>query len=317
MRFDCSNLPRHTPRVSLITAPQHDLKGTGRYFATMTIERRRPLLSEVRPGGYTHWTPTGECVKAHLEELTTRYPIAIDRMALMPDHIHLCFRVTAALSISILRILSDCRCFAQKAAGFNATTNRLWAPDYHIFVAFNRTAYARCIDYTANNPKRWWLTHDTTQLLTPTIATHPLLPIQYTWQFVGNLGLLESPLLFPIIIHRADTSEQIAHLTQQARFAIQAGGTLIGGFISPKEKALLKDLYAEAPDLRLISLVPHTLNNYKPPASALNAFNYGRRLLLTTTPDYPSDRPCLRDVCLRHNAIALQLSEASKGLKRF
>ncbi|MBR4945637.1 MAG: hypothetical protein IKZ27_01425, partial [Kiritimatiellae bacterium] len=104
---------------------------------------------------------------------------------------------------------------------------------------------------------------------------------------------------------------------QQARLAIQAGGTIIGGFISPAEKTLLKELYAEVPHLRLISLVPHTLNNYKPPATALNAFNHGQRLLLTSVPDHPADRPCARDICLRHNAIAQQLAEASTGLKCF
>lgn len=317
MSFDCSHLPRHTPRVSLITAPQHDLKGTGRYFATMTLEKRRPLLSEIGPGGRVHWTAVGHCVNEHIHELTTHYPIAIDRLALMPDHLHLCFRVTDQLQRSILRILSDCRCFAQKAAGFDATEHRLWDPNYHLFVAFNRAAYTRCIDYTAGNPKRWWMTHEHDYNLTPQIITHPSLPLLYTWQAIGNLNLLDTPLLFPIVIHRRDTPEQIAHLKQQARLAIQAGGTIVGGFISPTEKKLLKELYAEAPNLRLISLLPHTLNNYKPPATALKAFNHGQRLLLTSVPDHPADRPCARDICLRHNTIAQQLAEASTGLKCF
>ena len=317
--MSCNHLngPRHTSHVSLITAPQHNLKGTGRYFATMTLEGRRSLLSEICPGGYARWTPTGLCVKEHFEELATHYPIAIDRVAIMPDHIHLCFRVTEVLPVSILRILSDCRCFAQKAAGFNATDNRLWDQDYRLFVAFNRDAYTRCIEYTAGNPKRWWMSHEGKHALTPTVVTHPRLPLQYTWQAVGNLDLLDTPLLFPIIVHRADTPDRIDQLKQQARLAIQAGGALIGGFISPAEKTILKELYAVEPDLRLISLIPHTLVGYKPPATALSAFNRGRRLLLTTASDLPSDQPCIREVCLRHNALAQQLAEASKGLKLF
>ena len=308
------DLPRHSSNVSLITAAHHDLKGTGRYFVTMVTEGRQPVLSVICQGGYARWTEVGQCVNDEIHALTEKWPIAIDRLAIMPDHIHLCFRVTENLNQSILKILSSCRSFEQKEAGFNSDTKRLWERKYRLFVAFNREAYGRCIDYTAANPLRWWLTHHHSKILTPQMVEHALLPSEFQWQAVGHLTLLESPLFFPIIIHRKDTPEQVAQLASQALRVAQNGGVIVGGFISQAEKALLKALYAKVPDLKLIRLVPHTLSGYKPPARVVDAFAQGRRLLLTSVPGVQEDETCSRVVCLRHNAVAEHFAETSKGL---
>jgi REP element-mobilizing transposase RayT len=190
------DLPRHSPNVSLITAAHHDLKGTGRYFATMVTERRQPVLSFICQGGYARWTDVGQHVNNEIQALTRRWPIAIDRLAIMPDHIHLCFRVTESMDESVLRILSNCRNFAQKESGFTSDKNRLWERKYRLFVAFNREAYGRCIDYTAANPLRWWLTHHQSKILTPQMVKHEFLPREFQWQALGHLTLLDSPLFF-------------------------------------------------------------------------------------------------------------------------
>ncbi len=311
MPFD---LPRHTSNVSLIAATQHDLKGTGRYFATMVIEGRQEILSVITQGGFARWTDVGKIVNCEIQALTTKWPIEIDRLAIMPDHIHLCFRVTAPLEKSIIKILSDCRNFSQKVAGFNCTTQRLWERRYRLFVAFNRECYSRCVEYTGANPLRWWLAHHQTQPLTPHVVKHSLLPETFSWQAVGRLSLLETPLIFPIIVHRKDSPAQIEQYFSDALRVAQNGGAIIGGFISQAEKSLLKRLYVKVPHLKLIRLVPHTLSDYKPPARTVDAFAQGLRLLLTSVPDISSSETCSRTICLRHNAIAEQISSASKGL---
>lgn len=308
-----SHLPLQRVRsVRLVTAPTHDLWGTGRYFATMVTANRTPLLSTVVSGGYTQWTAIGKQIHASLEQLCSTYPLAIDRIALMPDHLHLCFRVTSPLSKSILRILVDWREEITQTSGFSKD-NPLWETPYHLFTPFNREVYTRCIHYTAANPRRWWHLRNHPNLLQAQIATHPLLSPEHTWQAVGHLELLDAPLMMAIRIHRVDTAEKIASLTERAIQISQAGGVIIGGFISPAEKALLKTLYAAVPDLRLISLLPHTLADYKPPARVLDAFYQGRRLLLTTAPDHPSTAPCTRTVCLRHNDLAEQIAHQAQG----
>ena len=307
MEHKLSHTSSHARSVRLATSSSHDLWGTGRYFATMVTAHRKPYLSEVISGGYTQWSSIGKQVHASLEHLCQAYPLAIDRVALMPDHVHLCFRVTKPLTKSILRILFDWRETIEQAAGFSKAAP-LWETPYHLFTAFNRESYTRCIDYTAANPRRWWHLRHHPNLLQPQIVTHPQLDPAYTWQAVGYLSLLDAPLMMPVRIHRVDTETAIASLTENAIQIAQAGGVIIGGFVSPAEKALLKTLHAAVPDVRLISFLPHTLSDYKPPARALDAFYQGRRLLLTTVPDHPSTDPCTRSICLRHNDLAQQIA---------
>lgn len=309
MAFDCSLLPRHTQNVTLITAPCHDLKGTGRYFATMVTAPRRPCLSVVQEGGRVLWTPMGQCLHDHLEKMCAKHPTALDRVAIMPDHLHLCFRVTVPLKESILRVLATLRRFSTLDGCALSGESTLWEPHYHLFNAFTYESYHQCLAYTAANPERWWLTRHAPAVFRPHQVAHPSLPAEFPWQAVGHMSLLDAPLLYPIVIHRADTSEIVAKKTAIACDIARAGGVIIGGFISPREKNLLKTLYAAVPTLKLIHLSPHTLKDYKPPAHALEAFKYGRRLLLTSEPDTPADHPCTRAVCLRHNALAEYLAQ--------
>lgn len=298
--------------VRLVTAPTHDLWGAGRYFATMVTFNRNPCLSTIVSGGYSQWTAIGKQIDATLRQLSHTYPIAIDRLALMPDHLHLCFRVTSPLSKSILRILLEWREKVEETTGFSKETP-LWETPYHLFTPFNREAYTRCIDYTAANPRRWWHLRHHPDILQAQNVTHSLLPSAYTWQAVGHLALLDAPLMMAIRIHRIDTDATIKTLTERAIQIAQAGGVIIGGFVSPAEKELLKTLYAAVPNLRLISLLPHTLSDYKPSARVLDAFYQGRRLLLTTEPNHPSTAPCTRAVCLRHNDLAEQIAHQTRG----
>ena len=305
-----SSLP--TRSVRLVSLPCHDLWGTGRYFATMVTANRMPCLSTVVSGGYTQWTAIGKQVHASFERLCAEYPLAIDRVALMPDHLHLCFRVTKPLPQNILRILVRWREAIEAELGFSQA-NPFWETPYHLFTAFNRESYQRCIDYTKANPRRWWQLRHHPDLFHAHEVTHPLLSSAYTWQAVGHLSLLDAPLMMAIRIHRVDTEAIINALTERAIHIAQAGGVIIGGFVSPAEKALLKTLYAAVSEVRLISLLPHTLSDYKPAARVLEAFCQGRRLLLTTVPEHPSNEPCTRAVCLRHNDLAEEIAKHAQG----
>ena len=307
-------VPRCTKTVALIAPAAHDLKGTGRYFVTMVTGPRRACLSIVRGEQAVEWSAAGRCVHQCLEEMVARYPIRIDCAVIMPDHIHVCFRVIAPLSVSVLRVLSGMRRVAEKLAASVLKETQLWEKRYRLFVACNYESYARCLAYTKANPKRWWLTRHQPCVFRARMVSHAALSAAFQWQAVGNLSLLEAPLILAVSIHRMDTPAQIAELTQRAIDVAEAGGVIVGGFVSPAERALLKCLYAAVLELKLILLKPHTLNGYKPPARVLDDFKAGRRLLLTSVPEHPMDAPCLREVCLRHNEVAHHL--AGGGARR-
>jgi hypothetical protein len=140
------------------------------------------------------------------------------------------------------------------------------------------------------------------------MVQHVALPEMHRWQAVGNMALLDAPWMMAIVVHRVDSAEVVAEKKRLAIEVAKAGGVIVGGFVAPAEKEILKCVYAEVPEVKVISFVPHTLTDYKPPARAIDGFRCGQRLLLSSVPEHAVDEPCQRQVCLRHNAIAETLA---------
>lgn len=248
-----------------------------------------------------------------LQEMTKRYPIVLDRVAIMPDHVHFCLRVVAPLQTSILMVFSGMRRVAEKEACAMSGMARLWERHYRVFVAVSYESYGKCLDYTAANPRRWWLTRHQPLDFRVREVKHAALPAEWKWQAVGNLELLEAPVKMAIVVHRVDSEAVVAEKTQMAIEVAKAGGVIVGGFVAPREKALLKCVYAAVPEVKVISFVPHSLTGYKPPARAIDGFKYGLRLLLSSVPVHAVDAPCERVVCLRHNKVAEELGNGRAG----
>ena len=69
-----------------------------------------------------------------LRQMCVRFPIVIDEMAIMPDHVHLCIRVKEALGRSILSVLSGMRRVAEKEAfALEGRYATLWERKYRVF----------------------------------------------------------------------------------------------------------------------------------------------------------------------------------------
>ncbi len=317
MAFSDYPFQRHSRNVTVIAPPQHDLKGTGRYFITMVTAPRRACLGEVTAPEWVEWSPEGRCVDRCLRQMCVRFPIVIDEMAIMPDHIHLCIRVKEALGRSILLVLSGMRRVAEKeACALEGRYTTLWERKYRVFLACSYESYGRCLEYTEANPRRWWLTRHAPEDFRVKMVQHVALPMAYRWQAVGNIALLDAPWMMVIVVHRVDSSAVIAEKKRLAIEVAKAGGVIVGGFVAPAEKEILKCVYAEVPEVKVISFVPHTLTDYKPPARAIDGFRCGRRLLLSSVPEHAVDAPCQRQVCLRHNAIAEKLAgESAAGAR--
>ena len=107
------------------------------------------------------------------------------------------------------------------------------------------------------------------------MVQHVALPMAYRWQAVGNMALLDAPWMMVIVVHRVDSSAVIAEKTRLAIEVAKAGGVIVGGFVAPAEKEILKCVYAEVPEVKVISFVPHTLTDYKPPARAIDGLGVG------------------------------------------
>jgi putative transposase len=72
----------HTPRL-----PTWNYAAAWPYFVTFKVEGRRPLLGAVR-NGVVELSPAGRIVRSCWQLLPTQFPVALEDLVIMPDHVH-------------------------------------------------------------------------------------------------------------------------------------------------------------------------------------------------------------------------------------
>lgn len=113
---------------------------------------------------------------------------------------------------------------------------------------------------------------------------HPVLDPALPWSATGDLTLLGSPFLFPVVLARRKTPEQheaeIADILAKAR----NGAIPVCGFLSPGEKRGL-ELLRKEPATRWIRTVAHGLPpRLDPSAEESRNLAEGRQLVLSSFP---------------------------------
>ena len=117
---------------------------------------------------------------------------------------------------------------------------------------------------------------------------HPILEANRTWDAIGNLTLLGSPLLFPVRLTRKKTPEEHAASIDEIVEKARCGMIPVSGFLSPGEKELERRLRQE-PFARWIKTVAHGLpERFDPTVEDSRFLADGRQLILSS---FPSDVP--------------------------
>ena len=118
-----------------------------------------------------------------------------------------------------------------------------------------------------------------------------------------DLSLLDYPLLVQVVVHRRRPQEEnerviAGHTTQAA-----AGAVLIGGFISPGEKEVARQI-AQFPNARVICLLPHGMAHYKPHGKAVDRIAGGKTPVLSGFGDEVPESPVNYGNCHLNNELA-------------
>lgn len=133
-------------------------------------------------------------------------------------------------------------------------------------------------------------------------SPHPSHTPRLVLDLVGNMGLLQRPL-FPLVCHRADAGrfdEQAAAVMRAAR---EQGGVIVTACVSPKERAIVKQLHQQL--LPVIEVVGYGFSErYKPAGKAFYAVAEGRRLEVSPW-QYEFRRREMRPVLGAHGAPVL------------
>lgn len=315
------------------------------YMITLTLAERRPLLgSLVVPEAdgqpcperaYIERSELGELTVECLVELIRRSPeVRLLQYQLMPDHLHLILHVQQELQQPLGRLMgllkhriellaregkNSCKSAATGEQRDNdssaslltmpttpgrLTTTGLWAPGFNDNRLRTRGQLQRMIAYIQDNPRRLALKRLHRDLLRVqrgcSIAGR-------AYDAVGNTQLLRRPML-PVHVGSRWTAEEKRAYKNGCILAARQGAVLVGPFISPDERAVLKVALEEG--LAVIYLQENGFPElYKPAGELIDSCVEGRVLLLAPWPYHTRRQAITREQCLLLNRMAEELAD--------
>ena len=266
----------------------HDYKRPGMYMITMTL--LPGVASMCRIGGSPSdpsvlLTAFGRLVEAHLREIHSRVsPIYVNKIAIMPDHVHLQLTVTKYLTRPIGKELAVAKsqCSKDYAELMSlAQVSPVFGANFHDRIIFDAEQLTNCNKYIDDNPRRLLVKRE-----------HPDLFRRYLHLDIagigmaayGNIFLLRDFQKMAVMIHRASTDAEKAADRERWLDCACNGGVLVSPFFSPEEKAVC----AEAIGMggRIIQLQLDGMpERFKPVGHEFELCQEGRLLILAPWPD--------------------------------
>lgn len=278
-------------------------KERGIYLFTFCIEGRKPLLGTLKGSSandaYVQPSTLGEEVIRLLLDIPQfqqlkaaeisrtrgcdiKREIQILAYQLMPDHLHVVLFVKREMDISIGEVLRGFMIACTKACytlGIHAENETkkkpLWEKGYHDRKLTARNQLQSMIDYVHENPRRLFLKRQNADLFT----MKPAISIAgYDFDAIGNMQLLDKPLVSVHVRSRFSTDERKAYMNTCILEA-RKGKILVGAFISEYEKQVRAVAIHEGWPIIQLSSRPFSAF-YKPEGELFELCAEGRLLLL-------------------------------------
>lgn len=154
----------------------YDYGQAGAYFVTVCINKRHWILSEIVGRGLApadriaptevKLLPCGRLVEKELLAFSARYPsVHIDKYVIMPNHIHVLFRLDeagvsqagASPRPTLPQVVGAFKSLSTRAwkKELGNCTDRLWQTSYHDHIIRSEADYRAHWAYIEENPARW------------------------------------------------------------------------------------------------------------------------------------------------------------------
>lgn len=247
--------------------------------------------------------PVGKIIDTLIRELNSRPEFIIHNHVIMPDHVHILWRVTQWLEkdfgYHVGLFKSRCAKFWHESGNYMASTP-VFAPKFNDRIAFSMKMFERFDHYISDNPRRRLTVMRHPELFTRTQSVRINDRIMDVY---GNFQLLKHPIISPVTISCHDTPEESAKKWREWEETTRSGGVLISPFISRFEKEVME--YGIAGGASIIRIIPDGLGpKYKPSGREFDLYSEGR-CLHVGPPRMSAHRENLsRSVCLGLNAVA-------------
>ena len=224
----------------------HDYQSRRIYMLTLTVCGRRPLLGHITGDGQSeppemHLSPLGQAVSEELRNIPNYYPaIKVLAQQVMPDHLHVILFVTERIPVHLGRVVGGFKvgcnrayCALRSQGMVDSALPTLWETDYNDIILDRKGQLERMKRYVRDNPRRYAIKR----------ANPDLFRVQrdvqvggYTFSALGNIFLLNSPLLLQVQCSRSLTEVQKLAACDSFLRQCENGAVLVSPSISPGEK---------------------------------------------------------------------------------
>ncbi|MCH5217342.1 MAG: hypothetical protein J1F07_02120 [Muribaculaceae bacterium] len=294
----------------------------GIFMITMNKLRGIPDFGIVRPKSgtntdspiiHTAFSTMGACVFTALSNLSLLAPhLKRMRAVIMPDHIHFLVRIMAEMEQPLGYHMAV---FKREALRIAIDRNLLPAGTKSMFqTGFNDQflRHSRSLDvlynYIDSNPDRLWSRIKNPNFFSR-ITNAKILGEECS--LYGNLGLLQNPFIYPVIVHRSDVGKTLEDKLAFWRYGMANGGVLVGAFIADMEGKIFKGAAGYGGKLILISR--RQLDPRQKPSGILYRLCERGQLLIIMpkiTFSRPADGSLSRGECLFMNHFAERMAAA-------
>lgn len=287
----------------------HDYRSSGRYMITLSKRPSFPSFSTIAgdwklpvgaPGSsYTRWSPAGKVIADTIFNIGKIHPaLRAEQYVVMPDHVHILLWVQSPLPEKLGFYIARFKNAINTAVG----ENHIFEDGFNDQILSNKRNLNSLFNYIRSNPFRLAVRRANPDFFT---RRNNLTVGESIYQAYGNIHLLENPFKEQVIVHRADTKEIYSSNRNIWLYTAANGGVLVSPFISPKEKEIRTA--AEALGAKIILITPYAFGErYKPAAHDFSLCCEGRLLIISL--GFPAAASLSREVCVRMNALALQIA---------
>lgn len=132
----------------------YDYSSEGKYFITICTKERENIFwtsTDFNEEGTFELTYTGQIVKQAFENIPVHYKNSdIDKMVIMPDHIHIIISMEKGNEKSISTIINQTKGYITKQIGFSC-----WQKLFYDRIIRDEEEYYNVCQYIDNNPINW------------------------------------------------------------------------------------------------------------------------------------------------------------------
>ncbi|MEI8132763.1 MAG: transposase [Leptolinea sp.] len=152
-----------------IRLPGYDYSQAGPYFVTLVTYDRICLFGKIKES-HMALNLAGLCVQTGLQSLSNLFPLSLNEMVVMPNHLHFILTITQTdhtLSKPTKVNKSHARTLGAIIQNFKSTTTRkinaqtgnkgfpIWQRNYYEHIVRDQNDYERIADYIRCNPQNW------------------------------------------------------------------------------------------------------------------------------------------------------------------